>query len=311
MLLIEKMFPEPPQSPGAPMKPIPKWVPTATIRKNMDKRLPMMRKAMGGDSRDVTTRPILMQDHIIDGYAAKIRVRRYFPEGDPRPRQAQLFLHGGGFFGGTIFAVEEYCKGLADRADCVVLSVEYHLAPEHPFPEGLMDCHSALLWAWHHADALGIDQARFSVSGDSAGGNFAAALCLMARDQGEIKLCAQILLYPLTDFVAPASPAGSGMDRASAVIYGWYLKDFKDLSDPRVSPVRAKHLGGLPRAMVVICEQDGLKDQGRAYAQALSDAGVESALVLYKNTPHAFIDNTGTTEQGLDLIREVVRFLQV
>ncbi len=309
MLMIEKMFPETPPDPAYHLKPIPKWIPLATIRKNMDRRLPLLRKSMGGDSRDVTTRPILMQDHIIDGDKSKIRVRRYFPDGDAKPRQAQLFLHGGGFFGGTIFAVEEYCKGLSDRADCVVLSVEYHLAPEHPFPEGLMDCYNALRWAWSKSEALGIDRSRFSISGDSAGGNFAAAICLMARDEGEIELCAQIPLYPLVDFLATASPAGPSMDRVADIMYGWYIRDQQDKADPRVSPIRAKSLQGLPRAMVVICEMDGLKDQGRAYAQALSDAGVESALVLYKNTPHGFIDNTGTKEQGLDLIREVVRFL--
>lgn len=312
MRFIEKQFPAPDMGQMPPMKPIPRWVSYASVKRKMDNQLPTLRKAMGGNSRDITTRAILMQDHIIDGFKDKIKVRRYWPEGGHGPRKLQLFLHGGGWFGGTLWAVEEYCKGLSDRADCMVLSAEYHLAPEHPFPEGLMDCHKALEWTWDRADQIGADQENFSISGDSAGGNYAAAISIMARDEGRIKLKSQVLLYPCVDMTPSgmASPLGKGMLATSRAMTEWYLKDFTDTSDPRVSPIRASSLKDLPKAMVAVCEFDGLKDQGVAYAQALSDAGVDVTCILYRNTPHAFIDDTGVKPQGLDLIREVVKFIE-
>lgn len=307
----EKNFPASEAASMPPVKPIPRWVSDAAIKKRMDRQLSVMRKSMGGTSRDITTRVIWMQDHLIEGYREQIKLRRYWPAGEPKPRKLHLFLHGGGWFGGSLWAVEEYLKGLADRADAVVLSVEYSLAPEHPFPEGLMDGYEALKWAWERAEQLSADRARFSISGDSAGGNLAAAIAIMARDEGQIKLESQVLIYPVLDLTLPgaASPLGPLMTRPSMVMARWYLGDFDELADPRVSPMQAKSHSRLPRALVAVCEFDGLRRQGEAYAEALSEAGVDATLITYKNTQHGFIDNTGTQDQALDLIREVVRFL--
>ena len=310
MKYIEKQF-APPEPGALRRKAVPKWVPMTAIRRSMDRELPQLRRMMGAKSKDVTLRPVLMQDHIIDGRSKNIRVRRYFPAAPSAPRKGVLFFHGGGFFGGTITAVEEYCKALSDRADCVVISVEYHLAPEFPYPEGIEDCYCALKWAWAHADALGIDRARMAVNGDSAGGNFSAVIAQWALRDGEIALMAQVLIYPLVDFTRGISPiVGHGMDRPATIVTHWYTGDGVDLADPNLSPIRAASLAGLPPALIAVAERDALCAQGSEYAEALSDAGVDSTLILYKNTNHGFIDHTGVLDQGLDLAQEVAGFLE-
>ena len=170
---------------------------------------------MGGDPRDITTRPIIINNETIQGYKNEMGVRIYSPEGDTI-RPLMMFYHGGGWIGGSLKAVEEYCKAVSDQADCVVISVDYHLAPEHPFPEGLEDSYTAIKWAVANRNRLHIDEKRIIVSGDSAGGNFSAVICLMAREKKEFSIWKQILIYPGTDLVvkknsAPApgeTPAG-------------------------------------------------------------------------------------------------------
>ena len=308
MKRIDKAFPALPKK--ATLNAIPKWVPTATVRRTMNRQMPALRRSVGAPSRDITTRPILMQDHIIDGHAAQIRVRRYFPASQSAPLRAQLFFHGGGFFAGTLWAVEEYCKALCDRADCIVLSVEYHLAPEHPFPEGLMDCYCALKWAWESADLLHIDRGAVSISGDSAGGNFAAVIAQILRDEGEISLASQVLIYPMVDFSEGTSGLRRfGLDRAANVMMDWYLGTPADPLNPRVSPLHSDSLRNLPRTLVVTAQFDPLQPQAEAYAHALDAAGVDVTWLHYLNTYHGFIDQTGTAPQGSDLASEVAAFL--
>lgn len=313
MNYVEKNYP-PPTGGGWGGAPGPKFDTYEAFKKHMDGQVGFMRKMMGGVSRDITRRPILMEDIQVKGYDGDIKVRVYTPKGEGAGRKFMLYIHGGGWMGGSLWAVEEYCKAIADRADAVVASVEYHLAPEHPFPWGLMDSYAALEWAWDHADTLGIDRERFSISGDSAGGNYSAAIALMARDGGKIKLENEILLYPAVvlageGFVGPGGPSTDPINDAGRVMYDWYVQDGTPSSDPRISPLLAEDLTGLPRTMIVACELDGLRFQNKEYADKLDASGVEVTYLFFKGTPHAFIDNTGVDAQAEDLINEVVTFL--
>jgi acetyl esterase/lipase len=275
-----------------------------------------IRRSFGGVSRDVTRRPIVMEDKIIQSHDGEsIRVRLYRPKAQRRrgAMPLQLYIHGGAWFAGTIQAVEEYCKALCDRADIIVASPEYRLSPEHKFPCGLMDCRAALLWLWENADYIGADRSSFSVSGDSAGGNYSAVLTQMVRET-EVKLSSQILLYPVTRSLCSdydeKSAKSNPMGIFGEVIGEWYMDNPKEQSrDPRVSPAFYEDLSGLPRAMVVVCDLDPLHVEGEEYAKMLSAAGVDTSLFMYRNTKHAFMDNVGTLKQAEDLVDDVVVFL--
>lgn len=312
---IEKSFPPIPPDPHAlPPPPRPTPPTDATPEQTaafMKQQLHMMRKMMGGVSRDVTKRPVIMQDIVIAGYDDQpFKIRVYRPKEAGSNRRFMLYMHGGGWFGGSLWAVEEYCKAIADGADAVVISPEYHLAPETPFPGGLTDCYKALEYAWDHAAELGIDREKFTVSGDSAGGNYAAALCHMARDNGKVKLESQVLLYPALRMTEKgvASPGGDENEDTSIIIR-IYLNGQPECDNPYVSPILGD-LKGMPRALVAICEFDGLRNEGREFCQKLDAAGGDARCLMYTNTYHAFIDNVGYMDQAADFIEETIAFLK-
>ena len=171
------------------------------------------------------------------------------------------------------------CRAFADAVDAVVVSVDYRLAPEHPFPAPLDDAFAALVWVHAHAGELGADPTRIAVAGDSAGGNLAAVVAHQARDEGGPAVCFQLLIYPVTDYEFDSvsmndNAEGYFLTRAAMQwFYSHYLNDPADGADPRVSPVRAADLSGLPPAFVITAEFDPLRDQGVAYADAMPRGG--------------------------------------
>ena len=309
MQIIEKNF-EPAQIEVPDALRNPPRMPYIAFKAMARANLAKLRASMGGNSKDIVRRPVSTRQQEIEGYDGPVPVRIYMPEAEASaPRPLLVFFHGGGWFGGTMEAVEAFCRAVADRADAVVVNVGYHLCPEHPYPHGLEDCYRAALWAAGDP-GLGIDKAGVAVGGDSAGGNLAAAVSLMARDRGAPPIAKQLLLYPgvtLHDFVSPTGERGGVFGRLLA---DWYLGGAAKTTDPYVSPILAPSLADLPAALVAVGELDGLKEQAIAYAQRLSDAGVQTACLLYKGTHHAFIDNTGTQPAAEDLAEESARFLR-
>ncbi|MCL2811221.1 MAG: alpha/beta hydrolase [Clostridia bacterium] len=309
MQIIEKSF-EPLQTELPDALRNPPRVPYVAFKAMARANLAKMRAGMGGNSKDIVGQPVSTRQHVIEGHAGPVTVRIYAPEAKATAsRPLLVYFHGGGWFGGTMEAVEAFCQAVADQADAVVVNVGYHLCPEHPYPHGLEDCYRATLWAAGDPD-LGIDQNKVAVGGDSAGGNLAAAVSLMARDRGAPAINKQLLIYPavtLHDFVSPTGERGGAFGR---LLTDWYLAGATKTTDPYVSPILAPTLAGLPAALVAVCETDGLKEQGVAYAQKLADAGVEARCLLYKGADHAFIDNTGTQPAANDLAEESARFLR-
>jgi acetyl esterase len=200
-------------------------------------------------------------DYQIPVEGGRITVRVYRPE-SPVPLPCYLYLHGGGFWLGTLEQGDSACRGLAADVDCVVVAVDYRLAPEHKFPTAPEDCYASLLWVVEHADDLGLDRTRIAVGGGSAGGNLAAAVSLMARDRAGPRLVLQVLEIGVFDL--------TGRDGASAI----YLADPEDAKDPYASPLLASDLHGLPPAVVMSAELDALASQDAAYATRLREAGV-------------------------------------
>ena len=213
------------------------------------------------------------EDSTIPGPAGDIPIRIYRPDVDgPVPTMA--FFHGGGFVIGDIETHDDQARLLCRDVGMVVVSVDYRLAPEHPFPAGFEDCLAATRWVGEHIDSLGGDPDRIVVGGDSAGGNFAAAVALAARETGP-QLAAQFLIYPGVDFVDGADYPSREQNAEgyflTAEDMAWFREQYlpagTDLNDPRASPIRAADLSGAPPAVIGTAEFDPLRDEGEAYAQ--------------------------------------------
>jgi acetyl esterase len=217
-------------------------------------------------------------DHRVAVAGGEITVRVY-DDGSGRPgRPCHLYLHGGGFWLGTLEHSDNICRAIAALADCVVASVDYRLAPEHKFPTAAEDCWAALRWVAAEAESLGVDMSRISVGGGSAGGNLSAVVSLMARDRGGPRPVLQVLEIPVTDMTRmeplrlPHEDLEIPIGKAPYAAH--YLAAPEDGRNPYASPLLAPDLGGLPPAFIVTAEYDPLRPEGDAYAQALSEAGV-------------------------------------
>jgi acetyl esterase len=220
-----------------------------------------------------------VQDRTIPGPAGEIRIRVVTPEGRA-PFPGLVYFHGGGFVICGLDSHEGVCRELANESGCVVVSVDYRMAPEARFPAAPEDCYAATRWVAENAGEVGIDASRLAVGGDSAGGNLAAVVSLMARDRGGPALRHQLLVYPVTDH---SFSTASYQENAEGYMltremmkwfWGHYLGPDGDGAHAYASPLRAETLGGVPPAHLITAEFDPLRDEGEAYAERLRGAGV-------------------------------------
>ncbi len=205
---------------------------------------------------------------------------------------------------------------LANRANCVVVSVDYRLAPEHKFPAAAEDSYAAVKWVVDHADSINVDANRVAVGGDSAGGNLAAVVALMARDKGEISLAYQMLIYPVTNHSYATESYTENADgyllTKDSMIWFWnhYLNNEEDGQNPYASPLLASDLSGLPPALVLTGEFDPLRDEGEAYAKRLQEAGVQVEATRYDGMIHGFFWMPATLTQGKKSIEQAADALK-
>lgn len=265
-------------------------------------RLPVAKRlAMGPGARMTGPVPSVpsFDTDVATRDGASIRVRVYQPEGATIP---VLYAHGGGFSLGGLTSCDHICRRLAVEANVVIVSVEYRLAPEHPFPVPLQDCEDALNWMltqpW--------DSTRLVVAGDSAGGNLAAALALRCRDQGP-RLTGQLLIYPAVDLTA-AGPGvnnykGIGVTAEDCRLCAELYLAGQDPTQPYASPLHAPDLTGLAPALVVVVEHDPLRDEGRAYAARLREAEVAVDLIDVPDHVHGSLSLPALYE-GIDELYE-------
>jgi acetyl esterase len=229
-------------------------------------------------------------DHTVPVDGGEITVRAYTPDVTP-PLPCHVYIHGGGWWLGTLEHSDNTCRAIAADAECVVASVDDRLAPESTFPTAAEDCYAALAWVVEHAYELGVDPARISVGGGSAGGNLSAVVALMARDRGGPALVFQVLEIPVTDATMgqPSIVANDGylLTRAGMEQYrDYYLPNDADWTHPYASPLHAPDLSGLPPALVMTAEYDPLRDEGEAYAARLAEAGVEVDAMCWEGQFH-------------------------
>ncbi|HEV2343400.1 MAG TPA: alpha/beta hydrolase [Actinocrinis sp.] len=246
-------------------------------------------------------------DRTIPGPGGRLRIRIYEPD-HGRGRPALVYFFGGGWTLGNLETCDAICRALTNASGCVTVSVEYRLAPENPFPAAVEDCRAGVAWVAGHAAQLGIDPDRLAVGGDSAGGNLAAAVSLLARDGGGPALRHQLLVYPNTDCAWDPQALRAHEDpllfnRFSVQWYwGHYLAEEKDGLSALASPLRAESLAGLPDATVITAEYDPLRDQGEAYARRLSESGVAVELRRYDGMAHGFFAMFGAFTLGREAI---------
>lgn len=236
------------------------------------------------------TRPRSVRAH--DRAVEGVPIRVYTPAGEVSRRPVVVYFHGGGFVFGDLRGGDWICGTVARDLDAIVVSVGYRLAPGHPFPAGVQDCYSVLVWAAENAHEFGADAGRLGVMGESAGANLAAVVSLMARNENGPRIRHQALMYPVTG----ARDTESRRANADAFIlteadmhkfdelYGG------DLDDWRVSPLRAESLEDLPAALIEVAGHDPLHDDGVLYAEALEAAGVEVRLLDFPAMPHGFLN---------------------
>ncbi len=237
------------------------------------------------------------RDTQCDGPHGPVPLRLYRPAktaaSDRLP--AMVYYHGGGWLLGGLDSHDVVCRRFANAARCRVVSVDYRMAPEHKFPAAVDDCAAATLWTIRNADSLGIDASKIAVGGDSAGGNLAAVMALMARDGTLPPLVFQLLVYPATDMAMTSVSAQSirdGVPLTSATMKWFidhYLRGEADAIDWRASPLRAASVAGTAPALVLTAGYDPLRDEGIAYAQRLEREGVRVIHIHYSDQVHGFM----------------------
>ncbi|MBV8549941.1 MAG: alpha/beta hydrolase [Acidobacteriaceae bacterium] len=254
-------------------------------------------------------------DRTVPGPAGDIPVRIYRPKVNGRDLPVVLYVHGGGFVSGDLDTHDPLCRMLANHVSAMVVAVNYRRAPEHPYPAAAQDCFAVLNWLAANANSIGGDRERLAVAGDSAGGNLAAVIALMARDN-RLSLKAQVLIYPMLDATlsSPSLVENAFMPPFTLVdcVHSWqlYLPRDVDRRSPCVSPLQAQDLTGLAPALILTAEFDILADEGRAYANRLEQAGVSVEREDYPGMLHGFFQWGGVVAEGRAAMNRVVQHLQ-
>jgi acetyl esterase len=243
--------------------------------------------------------------------AGQIPIRIYTPQLHTT-LPALVFFHGGGWLLGDLDACDHTCRVLASQAGCIVVSVDYRLAPEHKFPAAVEDAYAATCWVSENASDLNIDRARIAVGGESAGGNLAAVVTLLARDQGLPALCYQVLIYPVTCYNFETDSYrqhGKGHLNLSTEEMQWfwhhYLATEADGNHPHASPLLAENLAQLPPALIIGAEYDVLFDEAKFYADRLQSAGVPVEFVGYEGMIHSFVGMSLIIDQGKEALAHI------
>jgi len=262
------------------------------------------------DLHEIRDEQIIMRD------GAQILVRIYRPS-DISNLPLIVYYHGGGFVARNIDSHDLVCRRLSRENQAVVVSVDYRLAPEYKFPVPLQDCYDATVWAFENAAKLGANANELTVMGDSAGGNIATVVSILARDNNGPSIKNQVLIYPTTDarLMHPSIDKYSKGYFLTKSSMQWYVDHYKntdeDVHNPLMSPFLTKDLSNLPNAFVFTAEYDPLKDEGQAYAKRLEEAGNQVVFKEYPNVVHGFINMAKISKECLEAHQDIRNFLEV
>ncbi|MBV1904437.1 MAG: alpha/beta hydrolase [Pseudomonadales bacterium] len=256
-----------------------------------------------------------IEDRTISSAGGDIPIRIYTPEGSG-PFPVFMNFHGGGWVIGDLESADAQCRQICSLADCIVVSVDYRLAPEHVFPAAADDCYTATCWVAEHAESLNADAKRIAIGGDSAGGNLAAVVALKARDENGPELVFQLLVYPVTDARCDSQSYSDNADgymlTRDSMLWFWdhYCPATMQRSHAYASPALATDLSNLPPAFVLTAEYDPLRDEGEAYAVLLEKAGVEVDCKRYPGLIHGFFSLCHVLTAGQDGMQDACNALK-
>jgi len=235
----------------------------------------------------------------------------YFPKMDVSPPYpVYISIHGGGFILGSPADDDRFCRLIANKAGCVVINVEYHLAPEYKFPVAVKECYAVAKWVFSNAGVLNIDPQRIAIGGYSAGGNLSAVVCLLTKERGEFQIIYQVLAYPVLDqytdpYKKKYTPGKSFLQPDVINIFNTcYHQTEEDAKNPLVSPIYCEDLRGLPPTLIIAAEDDMLCNEDKIYAKKLIDAGVTVLFKEYAGCDHAFthLGPEDAANDALDLV---------
>jgi acetyl esterase len=290
----------------------------SVLTKNVPRTAAQMRSDESARGKSLQAAPdagVSIRDLSIAGPGGTLPLRVYTPRGDG-PLPLVLFFHGGGWVIGSLDSAEAACSKIAAAARAVVISVDYRLAPEHPFPAAIDDSFAALEWTSANGKSLGGDPAHIGLAGFSAGANLAAATALMARDRKGPRLSCQALVYPAVNLCALDTASfrsfsdGYALSREDVEFFiGCYVPDAAARKNPYVSPLLAPTLAGLPPALVITAGFDVLRDEGRDYAGRLSRAGVACEHAEFPTMVHGFVNMGRLFPEAGDALAKVSAFL--
>lgn len=289
--------------------------PDAAPVEQMDIQAAREEHALEAYDLPLITNGLTVDNRQVEVGGRRIGIRVYTPSG-AGPFPVLLFAHGGCWTFCSLDSHDRLCRYYAHHTSCVVVSVDYALAPERPFPHGLDDFEAAVLWCHEHADQINADPQRMAIAGDSAGGNLSAAVAQRLQSHPSLTLCLQVLIYPICD---ASSTSGESMDRHAKgyfftrEVLTWTASLYTNGCDPKtpeVSPLYGKLSATLAPAHFIIAECDVLRDQAVEYAQALRAAGVPVQANYYRGVPHAFIAMAGALDLGMQALQDSVQSLR-
>ena len=300
--VIAGVFANMPAPPPGPLNP-------AAMRAGDESQVPPLDRRLAVHSVTDQTLPTPARD---------IPVRIYRPSG-AATHPVLVYFHGGAFFLGSLNTHDHIAREVAKATGCMVVSVDYRLAPEHAFPAGLIDCYAVVQWIAQHGATIGWNGTTLAVAGDSSGANFAAAVTGMAQDDGLDGITHQVLFYPSLDLDFDLSrypsltenAVGYGLETALLTPFNaFYIGSGADPADPRVSPIKRKNLAGLPPAFIVTAQYDPLRDEGETYARNLIAAGVGATLRRYDGATHGFVQYFSALPEFHGVFADIAVFLK-
>lgn len=257
-----------------------------------------------------------VRDLSIKSHGRSLPLRLYTPAGSG-PFAVLMFFHGGGWVTGDLDTHDGFCRHMCEWAGCAVVAVDYARPPEHVFPAAVEDCCAATEWVVEQGSAMGLDPSQMAVAGGGSGGGLAAVICQWAREQARPPIMFQLLLYPLLDCLAQNPSHREFADELGLTgkMLEWYINHYvpKGVSreDPRLSPLRHKHLGGLPPALIITSERDVLRDEGREYARRLAEADVPVHHKEYPGMRHGFINYPAESDDAKQALLLCAQSLQM
>ncbi len=257
-----------------------------------------------------------IDNRIISSSETNIPVRIYYPLETMENYPALVYFHGGGWVIGSIDTHENICRALTNQANCVTISVDYRLAPEHKFPAAVEDCYAAVQYVYDHAEDFQVDRTKIAVGGDSAGGNLAAVVTNLAKDKNTPPICFQLLFYPSTN---PGGEATTSMlENADGYFLEkgtmeWfrdcYFNSEEDKTNPLANPALHGDFAGLPPTLIITAEYDPLRDESEDYAKKLAEAGVEVECLRYDGTIHGFVSMEAVIPKGKEALAKAAESL--